>query len=90
MDSVIAYIFENDDSIRSKIEPISGTNLEEDLGLIELETSLLNQLNKEQQILFEDILSLHSSINDEYMTSAFQKGMAFGIKLMIEVFNSEI
>ena len=87
--SIIKYIFEHEGSIRMETEPFNRIDLEKDLGVAELETTLINQLNRQQQELFEDILSLHFSINDEYISTAFQKGMIFGIKMMLEVFNYE-
>jgi len=86
MDSILEFIYKHDGSLIDLSKPDNWKSLNEDLGLNEMEDNFMKGLSKEQKREFEDILSLHYSINDEYMTAAFRDGFKLGSKIIMEIF----
>lgn len=85
MNEVLRAICENEYKLKLKEEPTFIKKLRIDLALNELEEKFMDKLTKEQRRDYEDIMSLHFSVNDEYIYQAFSDGFSMATKIMIDI-----
>lgn len=85
MNDVLRTICENEYKLKLKEEPDFIRELRMDLALNELEERFMEKLTKEQRREYEDIMSLHFAVNDEYIYQAFSDGFSMATKIMIDI-----
>ena len=87
MNDVLRTICENEYKLKLKEEPDFIKELRMNLALDELEAKFMDKLTKEQRREYEDVLSLHFAINDEYIYQGFSDGFKMATKIMIDILN---
>lgn len=68
---------------------VNRPQIEKDLAYNELENELIASFSREQRKMYEDIMHLNYTINDQFVAESFRQGYKLGTLILLDCLKEE-